>query len=43
MCVRSLRSARAKLTIFDRMLIGVFYTIYLSLQFHKIKSKSIRS
>ena len=39
--VRSLRSARVKLIIFDTMLIGAFCTIYLSLRFRKIKSKSI--
>ena len=40
-CVRSLRSTRVKLTIFDIMLIGALFTIYLSLRFRKIKSKSI--
>nr|DAO22560.1 MAG TPA: hypothetical protein [Microviridae sp.] len=36
-----MRNARAKLIIFDTMLIGAFCTIYLPLRFHKIKSKSI--
>lgn len=40
-CACSLRNARVKLIIFDTMLIGVFFTIYLPLRFHKIKSKSI--
>nr|DAJ98796.1 MAG TPA: hypothetical protein [Bacteriophage sp.] len=36
-CVRSLRSTRVKLIIFDTMLIGAFFTIYLPLRFCKIK------
>nr|DAT51365.1 MAG TPA: hypothetical protein [Microviridae sp.] len=40
-CVRSLRSTRVKLIIFDTMLIGAFFAIYLPLRFRKIKSKSI--
>lgn len=40
-CACSLRNARAKLIIFDTMLIGAFCAIYLPLRFRKIKGKSI--